>query len=651
MPETAKQRLISSIRKKALRAAKASGEARSQLEEVADALVDDEQEAEEERPKTPRSVPEDEQVEESDVDPESVPYKDWLNLASVAGVPVSSLKLRRGLDPYNCTIAVERVKPSMFRGKSVPTGLIPGCRFSFPFNLTQIEQEIASLYGGEQYNLRLRTNFGKTLRTIPLTIAMPPKNISEAEEQRDSGDGDDEHNNGGRGPVSELRQKVREEELTTELLRRRRQRLEAQQEVEELEPSEEAEAEPAPSEFDINQEVERRVQTAREELVQEYEVKAELKSLREEIRNSRRGEEGGGGMSAVLASMQSQTNVMLEGLKMVVTNVADQMKDMQRGNQSQLENILKIQTVSQDAQARVQQTLFDAKKGELELVMKLVGDKREREDMTIDRITNLIMTGMELKAGMAGKESGGDDWLNVAIKSLTDLITKKTLADTSIPALPAPSGAPSVDAEEQRRIIEVEAQKAAAKIVAKTRRDALARAAAKAAAAPVAPVAPAVAPTGAAPAQPAPAASVPVASGPAGDTVEVPEEDEDEDGDTLEVEESPLSSDPVARRRALMSQVLAVVLTEMDDMPLESQCIDFALTSMPADWRQKIAVTDNALELAEFFKPFADLSLIEQIKTKAKSTPAQKDWLIRQAGILRGAVVEALQEEKQGGAS
>lgn len=642
MPETAKQRLISNIRKKALRAAKASSEARSQLEEVADALADDEQQQQEEAPAARPTVEEEESAEEV-ADKEAIPYKDWLNLASVAGIPVGSLKQRSGIDPYNCTIVVERIKPNIYRGKPVPTGLIPGCRFTFPFNLTAIEQEIASLYGGEQYMLRLRNNYGKTIRTIPLTIAMPPKNISDEEHQGD------EPGNGAGGPVGDLRQKVDEERLTTQLLQERRRRLEAQQEVEELEPDEEGVEEAAPSSFDINQEVERRVQEAREELVQEYEVKAEIARLRDEVRN-KKSDDGSGNMQIIVTAMQTQTNAMIEGLKMVVTNVADQVKEMQRSSQTQAEVMARAQSVASEAQSKIIQAMMDSKGGQVELVMKLLGDKREREDMTIDRITNLIMTGMELKAGLAGKENGGggDDWLNVAIKSLTDLITKKSLSEQSIPALPPPQQ--TVDEAAQRRLIELEAQKAAAKIVAKAKQDALRRAAAAKAAAAAQP--------GAAPANlvplPAssPAAAAVLAAAPApteGDAVEVPEEEDE--GDTLEVEESPVSADPNARRRVVLSQVLTIVLEEMDDMPLESEAVDFALNAMPADWRQKIATTDNALALMEFFKPYADMSLVDKIKSKAQKNPQQQTWLMQQAGILRGAVVEATQQPPAGGAS
>jgi len=646
MPESAKQRLINNIRRKALRAAKASSEARVQLEEVADALHEQQDDEEE----TSKAPPEEEQeLEEGEVDPEAIPYKDWLNLASVAGVTVSQLKARRGLDPYSCTIVVERVKPNIYHGKPVPVGLIPGLRFTFPFNLTQIEQEIASLYGGEQFMLRLRSNFGKTIRTIPLTIAMPPKNFSGGEEEEE--EEAEPEDNGSSSGVRELKQKVEEEELTTELLRRRRQRLEAQQEVDQLEPTEEEETAEAPTEFDVSQEVQRRVQEAREELIQEYEVKAEIQRLRDEVRNAKK-DDGGGNMQLIVTAMQTQTNAMLEGLKMVVQNVADQVKDMQRSGQAQAEIMARAQTVSGEAQAKIMQAMMDAKGGQVELVMKLLGDKRERDDMTIDRITNLIMTGMELKAGLAeGKEGGGgggDDWLNVALKSLTDLITKKTLADTSIPALPGPQQ-PAVDVEAQKKFIEAEAQKAAAKVVAKAKQEALRRAAAKKAQAvtaagaptPATPALPAVPATPVAPVAP----TAPVAE--EGDAVEVPEDAEE--GDTLEVEESPHSSDPNARRRALLSRVLSIVLSEMEDMPLESEAIEFALTSMPADWRRKIAVTDNALEFMEFFKPYADIALVEQIKNKAKASETQKKWLMQQAGILRGAVQEAEEEAKNAG--
>jgi hypothetical protein len=651
VPETAKQRLIASIRRKALRAAKASSEARSQLEEVADALADDDvqqqsqqQQQPEEEPSKLRQQPlsDTEESEEDRADKNAIPYRDWLNLSAVAGQPVSVLKMRQGLDPYNCVIVVERIKPSLYRGKPVPVGLIPGCQFTFPFDLTKIEQEVAALYGGEQYILRLRNHLGKTLRTIPLTIAMAPKSIGGSMEGlEEEGEEEDER---GNGPLVDLRRKVKEEKLTTDLLRERRNRLEAQREVSEVEPPENngEEEESVSSAFGIDQEVQRRVQEAREELTQEYEVKAELARLRDEIRN-RKTDDGGGNMNLIVTSMQTQTNAMLEGLKMVVTNVADQVKEMQRSSQMQAEIMARSQAVASDAQGKIMQAMMDAKGGQVELVMKLMGDRREREDLGIDRITNLIMTGMELKAGLAEKQGGGgggDDWLNVAIKSLTDLITKKSLSEQSIPALPPPQQ--TVDEAAQRKLIEVEAQKAASRIVAKAKQDSLRRAAAAKAAQAVPGAVVVPAQSGAAPAGSTPA-TVPAAvlSTADGDAVEFPE-DEGE-GDTLEVEESPVSADPTARRRVLLSQVLTIILDEMDDMPLESEAIDYALNSMPAEWRQKIATTDNALAFMEFFKPYADISLVEKIRDKAKTSPKQQEWLMQQAGILRGAVVEAMQ--------
>jgi len=93
--------------------------------------------------------------------------------------------------------------------------------------------------------------------------------------------------------------------------------------------------------------------------------------------------------------------------------------------------------------------------------------------------------------------------------------------------------------------------------------------------------------------------------------------------------------DPEEYKHAVMRQVLSTINAELDHPPQVSAAVRFALQKGPPDWKAAMLKTDNALALANYFKPYAEAALVESIKTKLAGNEAKQNWLMLQAGTLR----------------
>jgi hypothetical protein len=185
--------------------------------------------------------------------------------------------------------------------------------------------------------------------------------------------------------------------------------------------------------------------------------------------------------------MQNSTAAMMEGLKMVVANVADQLKATQAAGQTQFENMVKMMAMSSESQGKLAQAQIDARSRETELLVKMAEGKQEMGMMTADRQMDLLKEGMafarEMQTPPAADEELG--WANKAGSKLVDLITGKLVTGgANALTAPAPSAAQGAGelTEEQ---IETAAQRIARRVAEKVRSRSAAGPAQEAPAAPV----------------------------------------------------------------------------------------------------------------------------------------------------------------------
>lgn len=419
------------------------------------------------------------------------PLDDYRALSAIIGKPVKWLVLS-GLDPYKCSVTVERRAPAVYRGLRVKCGILRAYSCAWPFDLAKLIERLEEEQGGEEYVFIVK-HAGKPLWSDVVGIDAPPKLDAETSILPPGKAVADE------GSPDELDKEAIRETKQTRVLEARKRRLQAQREVqEELPPDPNAEPlqpEPEPAFQGPQEELLTRAQV--DALWKEREEKADLKrqieenrramdALRTEISNTKQG----GGQEALVQAIQQSTASMMESLKMTITNVAEQLKATQAAGQDQFKNMVEMIKLASDNQQKLAQAQIDARSKETDLLVKLAESKQDMAMMSSERQMALIKEGMsfarDLQAPPAADEELG--WANKAGSKLVDLITGKLVAGGSnalAGALPGPEAAAAAPGltEEQ---IETAAQRIARRVAEKIRGKAAAGAAPAEAPAPAA---------------------------------------------------------------------------------------------------------------------------------------------------------------------
>jgi len=265
------------------------------------------------------------------------------------------------------------------------------------------------------------------------------------------------------------------------------------------------------------------------------------------------------------------------------------------------------------SQAEVARVQMESKKSEMEMMLRVVDGRREDKDLAMDKMLELLQLGMQWKTGMAppGEEPAAaekPDWIASLVQGLATLISSKV----SIPAVDNPAAAPQLPGPAAPAPPTPEAQAAREKKIAD-----IAEAAAKAA----------------------------VARHKARQEVMAARRRAQEANGTAPEEGGAVpppaaSSLPPTESTALMSELLNKVIVELDTLPVRSETVQLAFDKAPMEWRAKLCATGSALELANYFKPYADMALVKQVEEKITPSPEKQQWLMTQAGTLRSAFIK-----------
>lgn len=514
---------------------------------------------------------------------------EWVRLAKLTNLPVRTLQ-RALSSPSECKLVVSRLSPSAHEGRKVYVGEYPELTQDWPFDLQSLKKQIAEMYGGELWRFSVVDPSGRSVRDLEFRVALPPREaqplVPEEEEVPSVF--------GAGGEPSDPRLSNTMDDLVN-MERKRAEWAAVRNARRQMESESTAASSPA-----------------------ESALASRLDRMLEEMRAA--GSRGGGQELAVLVeAMRAQSEMQASNLKLMVESLGAKMS---AANDSQA-RIFEIMSKSMDDRAKSQSEVLkvqmEAKQSEMNLIMRIFGERREEKEMTMDKMLELINIGMQFKHGGAEGEDKGD-WLSSAINALTSMITNQAMAQQNIPALPAPgqAGAPEAPDPEKQRLseeIRAAAQVAAQKVVmrARAKQEAMRKRAA---------------------AQKAIGRSVPAS------TVPVPP--------PARVQPPPAADAQRVQWRGLTSEVLELVILEMEEMPPVSEAVQLMMAKAPEEWRSAICANSNSLALAKYFQPYADQGLLDQIKELYTKNPERGEWLMRQAAILRGAVIR--QHEAQAAA-
>jgi len=412
----------------------------------------------------------------------TAPIEDYRALSQIVGRGIISL-VKAGINPYHCVLEVSRRSPTSYQGREVRTGQLDEYDSEWPFDVKEMKKMLREEQGGRDYVFTVKHE-GKPLKSFTQTVDAPPQEAA----YRDAGaqaQGDDQG-----VPVEELPpppeeseeiadiSTLRKRELErTKLLRAKQMRLQAERDVEELQkpvPPPAPELHPDGEVLFTRDQVEEVVRQRDEKVAARKEVvdardesNRRFETLITEMKTARSSD---GGLTAVLSAMQSSNVQMMEGLKMVVENVGNQLRSSKEDSKSTYENLVKMMEMSQKSTAALVEAQAAGRARETELLMKMATGNKDAELASADKQMSLIRQGMdfakELQAPAAPAEDGEMAWTNKAGNMLMSLIgahlAKSTLTPT--PAAPAPPG--GLYSEEQ---VEGAAQRIAARAATKIR--------------------------------------------------------------------------------------------------------------------------------------------------------------------------------------
>lgn len=401
------------------------------------------------------------------------PLDDYRALSAIVGKPIKWL-VQSGLDPYKCSVTVERRAPAVYRGLRVKCGILRAYSCAWPFDLAKLTERLEEEQGGEEYVFIVK-HAGKPLWSDVIGIDAPPKLDVENSLLPPGKSVADESSQ------DDLDKEASRETKMTKVLEARRRRLQAQKEVEGEMPPDPNERPPETEPEPAYDPTPQRLMTPEEVevLIREREDKSnlrrqlednrrEMERIRAEITTAR---QGGGTTETLIQAMQNSTAAMMEGLKMVVANVADQLKSTQAAGQTQFENMVKMMAMSSESQAKLAQAQIDARSRETELLVKMAEGKQEMGMMTADKQMDLLKEGMAFAREMQTPPAADEDlgWANKAGSKLVDLITGK-LVTGGANALTAPTPSPAQGASElTEEQIETAAQRIARRVAEKVR--------------------------------------------------------------------------------------------------------------------------------------------------------------------------------------
>jgi len=389
------------------------------------------------------------------------PIEDYRALSAVTGRPIIWL-VKNAIDPYKCTLTVERRAPAVYKRKKVKLGVLRGYCCNWPFDVEVVKTRLEAEQGGEEYVFVVKHD-AKPLRAINVNIDEPPK----FDPELTMGD----HEVDGTEPLDDIEKERIREERMTRLLQTRRLRLQAAKEVAKEEDPAPAAEPMLPMETGLSEdEVQRLLQDQEERLS----IKHEIRDIREdsnrrfetliaELRSSRGND---GGNAAIIQAMQQSTTAMMEGLKIVVANVADQIKSANESSKEQFSNVLKLMEMSQANNRALVESQVSARSRETELLLEAAGAKQEMAMLTADKQMELMKQGMEFAKQLGGGGGDGDPdlgWANKAGNMLTQIIAGKLATNAMSPTLPTPEQAA---AQQKPDAMSQEAVESAAKRIA-----------------------------------------------------------------------------------------------------------------------------------------------------------------------------------------
>jgi len=563
MSETRTQ-LVAALRKNLSKAARFHSQARDSLDKAADLALSD-----------GAAVGSPDEPEQPALD--ASPADEWVRLAQLSGLTLPTLQ-RRLASPSEAKLVVSREAPAVYQGQSIFCGEFPQLTQDWPFDMNALKAQISTNYGGQVWRFSIQDLNGRPIRDITFRLAIPPKNptLEELEPEEDPPEAfappditspPDELG-------SEMDGMVQFERKRAQLAAVRKSRLD----------------------------MERESQTGP--------VEGKLDQLLAAMQQRPQG--NGNELAVLLQAMQAQSSQQSESLRLVVDSIGQKLSSAQDSQVKMFEFMAKMMDSRANAQSEITKVQMESKKSEMDLIMRVVGERRDEHEMKMDKVIELIQLGMQFKQGAAPAAAaeegeGKGDWVASLINAISSMAMGqvKIPADAQPPALPAPAPQPApepVDTEAQRQAIERMAANAARKIAmrVRVRNEALRRRAQAAAGMGV----------------PAPQAAPVSAAMPQGGV-----------------------ASPQAQAQALVAEILTVTLAELETCPQRSQAVMTCLTKAPREWREVIALNDDARVLGQYFKPYADPVLLGKVQEALMVNPARQNWLMSQAGILRSAIV------------
>jgi len=576
------EKMTKALRKQIGRAAQSSAEAMSEMGKAAELAQAAEGGEAPETPGPPEKAGE--VVEQTPGDAE------WRRLARMTQIPWTNLQ-RSLSTPYECRLVVIREQPQQFEGQEIPCGEFPEFSQDWPFDLNGTKAAIAAKYGGKTWRLSIQDNTGRVIRDIPFRLAADPKDPNEISRE----DLEEVVGAGQPGAASpRVRPDMLEEFDEIAQLEKQRARVVG---LRAMRKAMEDDAHGAGSRND--------------DLGRKLDALIEASS-------KKNGNGDASNIALVLQAIQAQASNQAESLKMVVAGLGDKLSHQSDSQLQMFKMMAEMMKDRASSQAEITKIQMEAKKSETDLLVKMMGEQRAEKEMNIDKVLELIQMGINMKGDGGGGGGEGDeegegknDWLATLVGSLGTLISGQATQGLKIPAqepgLPSQPVLTPEEVELRRKIIETEAQKAAANIVARERaRHAALRQRQQAA-----------------------AAVQRTRSAPAGAAAE------------------PISADKAAAWKGLVTEILETVILELDELPAQSEAVKLAFEKAPPEWRVQLATNDSARALGAFFQPFADPALLAKIQEDVGENLAAKQWLMTQAGILRGACIRQMQQAQQ----
>lgn len=551
------------------------------------------------------------EAEMSAADKLLAPIEDYRALSRMSGKTMRWLA-KRGVDPYKCSLSIERREPNYYEGQKIKCGNLRGFTFNWPFDTDKVRERLEDQLGGEAYVFYIKHD-GKPLRSFPVEIDAPPQNPPDHRKHKVPDAIDTE------ASKDDLEKQRDEEEKKARLLESRRKRLRIEKEIEKENPTDD----PEPVDLGLDDGM-----ITREEAERVANERLDKERLRNEIALMRsdsdrkfdaliaamqaKGDDSGG-MNAIVAAIGAAGTQQMEGLKLVVANVGQQLTAIQQANSSQFDNMIKLMTLSQDASAKVATAQGEGRNREMELLMELGGRKMEFQAMSADRQMELMKMGMEYAQNMATPQAGNEaDWANRAASMLVNMIGSNVAKEKATDvAGEAAGGGRSEISEDQ---INTAAQAVAQRAIENLRKKAAAKKAA--AGAPPDAAAPAGAPPGAGSAAPG-ATAPPAETGGLGQGVSM-----------------------------FIARAVGLLNKELGDRPVDSR-FTAAILEGPEDVKQQVAAMAKISDLVEIAAPHVSPDVIGEIGSKLLDEKAQK-WLIEQVIAIKracGVSVEETTEE------